>query len=248
MIRGRVDAPPPAAASVPTYLQSASLSHIGRVRQTNEDRILDYPEHGLFAVADGMGGHSLGDWAATAVIQSLVGISETDISQGAIASNLDAANSRIYALAQERGVTCGSTVAGLAILPTGEGLVFWAGDSRIYRARNNRLARLSSDHSVVQELFDAGVLTATQAKTHPRGNVITRAVGVRPCLEVEFLAIENRPGDVYLLCTDGLSGPVDDDEIDNILQRPLNVALDALIALALERGGKDNISAVLVRL
>jgi len=236
-----------AVTSPLAFLRSASLSHIGKVRQTNEDRVLDFPAHGLFAVADGMGGHSLGDWAAMAVIQSLIAIGGTDVGQAAILSSLRAANVRINAMAQERGVTCGSTIAGLVLAPSGKGLIFWAGDSRIYRLRDDRLDRLSSDHSVVQELLDAGVLTASQAKVHPRGNVITRAVGVRPTLEIDFVAMESSPGDVYLLCTDGLSGAVDDNEIKDFLLHPVNAALDALIGLALDRGGKDNISAVVVR-
>jgi serine/threonine protein phosphatase PrpC len=246
MIDGGIETQSIAVAPALAYLRSVSLSHIGKVRQTNEDRVLDYPERGLFAVADGMGGHCLGDWAAMAVIQSLIAI-EGNLAQQSIVSALNAANARICELAQERGVTCGSTVAGLALTPSAKGLVFWAGDSRIYRLRDDSLDRLSCDHSVVQELLDAGVLTEAQAKVHPRNNVITRAVGVRPSLDTDFLAIETKPGDVYLLCTDGLSGPVSDDEVEDLLQRPLNAALDALIGLALNRGGKDNISAVLVR-
>lgn len=248
MINDRSGSGTSVVQSALAFLRSASLSHIGKVRQTNEDRLLDYPERGLFAVADGMGGHSLGDWAAMSVIQSLIAVEATDISQAAIASGLNAANAKIHALAVERGVTCGTTIAGLHIAPSGNGLAFWAGDSRIYRVRDDRLERLSSDHSVVQELLDAGVLTAAQAKSHPRANVITRAVGVRPDLEIEFLAVDSRPGDVYLLCTDGLSGSLDDGELEDILTLPLNAALDALVGLALDRGGKDNISAVLVSL
>lgn len=229
------------------HIRSTAFSHIGLVRTANEDRILDDGTRGLFAVADGMGGHSLGDWAATTVVQALVAANLSEMGAPAILRALYEANRIVYAKAQERGVTCGSTVAGLSVSCSGEAFLFWAGDSRIYRLRKGILERLSRDHSVVQELLDAGVLDEDQAKNHPRGHVITRAIGVTPAVEIETRAIDYATGDVYLLCSDGISGAIGDGEIASLLRAgSIATAATALRNAALHGGGKDNLSAVLV--
>lgn len=228
-------------------LGSTAFSHIGLVRTTNEDRVLNDADRSIFAVADGMGGHSLGDWAATMVVQALIDVKLDGQAETAIRAALDDANARIFCHAQQRRVTCGSTVAGLVIGEGGCALMFWAGDSRIYRMRQGILQRLSRDHSVVQELLDAGVLDETQARNHPRGNVITRAIGVAPSSDLEMLAIEWARDDLYLVCSDGVSGALGDDEISALLhQRPIAAAASDLRAAALRAGGKDNLSAILV--
>lgn len=228
-------------------ITSAAFSHIGLVRTANEDRILDDPARGIFAVADGMGGHSLGDRAATAVVQALIAMDPDYLAEAAIRAALDDANARIHSLAQQRSVTCGSTVAGLVVADEGRAILFWAGDSRIYRMRQGAMERLSRDHSVVQELVDAGVLDEAQARNHPRGNVITRAIGVSPEVNVEILAIEWARDDLYLICSDGVSGALCDDVISACLRRrPIASAAADIREAALRAGGKDNLSAILI--
>lgn len=225
-------------------LQSAARTHIGKVRTVNEDRILDCPEERLWAVADGMGGHSRGDRAATGVVRALASLTSNAITSAAIGSALNAANVEILAHSLQ-GETCGSTVAGLHI-DAGLCTLFWAGDSRIYRLRRKRLQLLSHDHSYVQQLTDAGLITPDQARSHPQANVITRAVGIGPHLEIDYAVCELMDGDIFLLCSDGLSSMVDDERIARLMQGDLRTAAEGLVESALQVGGTDNISLILV--
>ncbi|MDX3909612.1 MAG: protein phosphatase 2C domain-containing protein [Sphingobium sp.] len=230
----------------PSHFQSVARSHIGHVRTVNEDRLLNCPEHGLWAVADGMGGHSLGDQAATIVIRALADLAEGPerIERSAIDRALEMANRSIMAMGSKARQTCGSTVAGLHVTGS-QCLIFWAGDSRVYRLRNGHLVRLSRDHSFVQELADAGVLTELQARVHPRAHVITRAVGASAELAVDYAECDMVAGDIFLLCSDGLSGLLDDDAISSTFAADLCATANQLLAKALDAGGTDNVSLIL---
>lgn len=225
-------------------LQSAARTHIGKVRTVNEDRILDCPEQRLWAVADGMGGHSRGDRAATGVVRALASLTSEVITSRAIGQALNAANDEILAHSLQ-GETCGSTVAGLHI-ESGLCTLFWAGDSRIYRLRHKRLQLLSHDHSYVQQLTDAGLISPDDARSHPQANVITRAVGIGPHLEIDYAVCELMDGDIFLLCSDGLSSLIDDKRIAGLMRSDLNATATWLLEAALEAGGTDNISLILV--
>lgn len=226
-----------------TAIRSCARTHMGRVRAVNEDRLLDMPERGLWAVADGMGGHSAGDVAAALVVAELEG--RMAASDGDVLAALDSANRRIRDRGGAGGMVSGSTVAALRI--DGDRFsLFWAGDSRVYRFRDGALERLSHDHSLVQALVDAGTISAESARRHPQANVITRALGTAEHIEIETAAGRLMPGDVFLLCSDGLSGSIDDADIATQLALPIEIAADLLLSLALAAGGPDNISLVLV--
>jgi serine/threonine protein phosphatase PrpC len=238
---------PRTESSNPLQITSSARTHVGAVRTINEDRILDCPECRLWAVADGMGGHSLGDAAAATVIKALAAIDQPlqPVNEHLIAEALERANQEIYRSTRITGRTSGTTVAGLHIQGS-SALIFWAGDSRIYRLRARNLERLTRDHSLVQELTDAGVLTVEQARDHPKANVITRALGVQAFADVEFGTHSVADGDLYLVCTDGLCGLLEDAAICALLSSSPSIIVDQLIHAALAAGGTDNVSVIVI--
>lgn len=230
----------------PLALHSVSRSHVGRVRKVNEDRVLDRPDRSLWAVADGMGGHRGGDIAADLAIAALRGLTDAPapITRASILAALDRANAEILVRGAEAGGVIGSTIVVLHVAD-GAAQIFWAGDSRAYRARNGAWEQLTSDHSLVQQLLDQGLIDRAQAARHPQGHVITRALGVDGLVEIETRSFPRIAGDTLLLCSDGLSRSLGTDipkEADLI---DPGVA-DRILANALERDGSDNISFVIV--
>ena len=232
--------------------RSAARSEAGPVRTSNEDRFLQQPELGLWAVADGMGGHEAGEVASGLIVEALAEID--DMSSGyaylnAVRGSLARVNADLVGRAQARNSSgvIGSTVVALLIHEAHYACV-WAGDSRAYRLRDGAIVQLSHDHSVVQELVDAGALTREQARADRRANVITRAVGVGGDLDLaqDYGPVE--AGDCFLLCSDGLTGLVDDDELAAAMTDPdPEAAADRLLALALDRGARDNVTLVVIR-
>jgi serine/threonine protein phosphatase PrpC len=231
-------------------IASAARTHPGRVRTRNEDAVLNRGEIGLWAVADGMGGHSRGDWASAQVVHHLSQVpSPSSASQflNDVRAAIHAAHDEIRA-AVEGGASegvIGCTV--VAVMMFGHHFAcLWAGDSRLYRLRGGRLQQLSRDHSRVQEMIDANLLSPAEAHAHPHANIITRAVGVGD-LELDLLTEQLDVGDAMLLCTDGLDKMVSDDDIAECLAgRPPEEAANALIERALERGGRDNVTVVVI--
>jgi protein phosphatase len=225
-------------------------SHVGCVRQINEDRALDRPDLSLWAVADGMGGHDAGDRAAQMIVDSLGLADGTRSGWGLlddIRLRLFEANATLVARARMSGRTTGATVVVL-VARQGRCAWLWAGDSRGYRFREGTLTPVTKDHSFVQELIDGGMLTPAEARSHPRANVVTRAVGADQTLEIELRHDTVQPGDVLLLCSDGLTGMVDDSEIARVLaSHGIEQAADHLIAAALAKGARDNVTVVLVQ-
>jgi serine/threonine protein phosphatase PrpC len=227
-----------------------AVTHPGLVRKENEDGIAVHPHGALWAVADGMGGHANGRWAAQQVVAEL---SQTPLADSldadcdSIADALADANAKIVAAATASGKTIGATVVALRI--AGDRFAcLWAGDSRIYRLRDGRLRQLTRDHSHVEQLVQAGIITAAEADKHPMANVITRAVGVAPDLALDVVEDEVAAEDIFLLCSDGLNKCLSDDEIAAIAAtHPPGEACDALIAATLKRGAPDNVSIILVR-
>jgi serine/threonine protein phosphatase Stp1 len=231
-------------------LRVAARTHVGCRRKVNEDALLDRPDLGLWAVADGMGGHKSGDVASALVIEML----GARLLTGALPDRIDevrarllAANRRLIKMRTDKNATIGSTVVALLVAGSAFGCL-WAGDSRAYRLRGAALAQLTRDHSLVQDLVDLGEVRPADARDHPNANVITRAVGASEALEIDLVAGEVRPGDVYLLASDGLTKVVEDAEIETRLREPeVNGIADGLLALCLDRGAPDNVALIVLR-
>ncbi|MFK3974374.1 PP2C family protein-serine/threonine phosphatase [Pseudomonas sp. NPDC087358] len=230
---------------------SASYSHVGMVRQINEDAFLESPENGLWVIADGMGGHAAGDYVASLIVDALRHITTADALPDyacALRCALTQVNSAVRQETLRRGLgVMGSTVVVLAV-HANQGMCLWAGDSRLYRLRDGQLQGLSRDHSYVQELQDSGLLSEAEARVHPRANVITRAVGVDDALDLAVINLDILPGDTYLLCSDGLNKTAEDHEIRDVLGHadPYQV-VRSLVHLGLTRGAPDNITAIVVK-
>lgn len=227
--------------------RAAARSHVGRVRTLNEDAVLDRTDIGLWAVADGMGGHDAGDVASRLVIEEL-DPKGARVSPAAIDESLQCANRRLLSYAaQTKTGTCGSTVVVLLLEPK-RYACHWAGDSRAYVLRERCLTQLTRDHSAVQELIDAERLHRADASRHPYAHIITRAVGADRALAVETCQGATHPGDTFLLCSDGVTNLIRDEELADLVGMPLlDDAADALLELALQRHAPDNVSLVLVR-
>lgn len=232
---------------------SAGRSHVGMVRAINEDACLSLPERGLWVVADGMGGHEAGDFASQMLIDALGQIPPPvswETHRSAVHATLSEVNQRLREESAQRyqNRTIGSTVVVLAAHGE-QSACFWAGDSRIYRLRDQRLEQLTRDHSHVQELVDQGLIAPEEAHRHPLSNVITRAVGSADELEVDEVDQRLQTGDLFLLCSDGLNKTVSDTEIEQLLahsQQNCQEAVQALIQLALMREANDNVTTVVV--
>ena len=232
--------------------ECVSRSHVGLKRKINEDSVLDDTDRGLWAVADGMGGHDAGEVASAAVVdalQRLPDCSDFDRFTRLAVEALRQVNDELIRLArsQDSEKTIGTTVVGLTI--AGDRFrCFWAGDSRAYWYRGGEIMRLSRDHSLVQDLVDAGMLKPEEAESHENANVITRAVGVRDRLEVDTVSGDAQPGDIFLLASDGLTRLVDDAEIAAQLNGgSMEAAADRMLETVLERGAPDNVSLVIIR-
>jgi serine/threonine-protein phosphatase Stp1 len=230
-------------------LRDANLSHPGKVRAVNEDAVFADLRDGLWAVADGMGGHANGQWAAQQIVQSLAQAPPAggfEARTRTVAEALATANARIWEQTLELGQSMGSTVTALLVHER-RFAVFWAGDSRCYLLREGAIRRLTTDHSQVQAMVDAGRLTPEEAESHPMAHVLSRAVGVEPELQLDTVSGEAAAGDVFLLCSDGLSRVASDAEMAQALgAQPPAAAAEQLVALSLERGAPDNVSVVVV--
>ena len=229
---------------------SACRSDVGKLRKVNEDACLDLPERGLWAVADGMGGHDAGDVASHMVVQALQDVPRHGTLGGTVddvRQRLTRANEqlRLEAMARNRPVV-GTTVAVLMAYEQ-HYVYLWAGDSRVYLYRDRRLRQLSRDHSRVEQLIALGVLRREEAENHPQSNVVTRAVGAADALDLDAEIQETRAGDRFLLCSDGLTKELNDDAIAPLLgMDDPAVCADGLVQAALDRGGRDNVTVVVV--
>ncbi|MFM0056340.1 PP2C family protein-serine/threonine phosphatase [Paraburkholderia phytofirmans] len=230
---------------------SSARSDAGRVREINEDSCLDQSALGRWAVADGMGGHAVGDLASRLVIDALSRLTPPVSMKSFVAdarARLQTANRQLRDEAARRQVQrIGSTVVVLLACDRFCGYI-WAGDSRLYLLREGSLRQLTRDHSQVEALKSLGVLTEEEARHHPAQHMITRAVGATDLLELDDDAIEVADGDVFLLCSDGLSNEVSEDDMLAVLSNAACAnACEELVDMALARGGRDNITAVVVR-
>lgn len=230
-------------------LNTFGLTHEGLVRPANEDSMILRDDAGVWVVADGMGGHENGRWASQSIVSQVERAAlngDFDRNLGAIAGAIHAANQDILATSRQSGQRMGSTVVAL-YLDQGRMACLWAGDSRIYLLRGCSLIRLTRDHTQVEDMVEAGLLRPDEAKGHPMAHVISRAVGVDPNLQLDAIQDEIEARDVFLLCSDGLTGVVSDDEIAEQLTRySPSQACQRLLELCLSRGAPDNVTMVAV--
>jgi protein phosphatase len=230
---------------------SASCSHAGRVREVNEDACLEQPGRGAWAVADGMGGHALGEFASRLAIRSLADLAPPQTLEHHVAlaqERLQGANRRLRDEAARRDVPLiGTTIAALLVWQR-KCACLWAGDSRIYLYRGGRLGQLTRDHSEIEAVRSRRARTGDDTLHLPASNVITRALGAEDTIEVDCETLEVLDGDIFLLCTDGLTNEVAEAAIEQaLLPGNCRQAAQELLDLALEHGGRDNITAVVVR-
>ncbi len=231
---------------------SAGVTNPGRVRTHNEDSFLDAPDHRLWVVADGMGGHSAGDVASAMIVERLGQVSpEADMASfvDKVDRELAAVNEDLRKHAQERNVALiGATV--VAMLGGKDfAAIGWAGDSRAYRFQGGKLQRMSRDHSTAQELMDTGQFSAAQLAGKQQGNTITRAVGGEPKLYLDWVVAGFEPGTQFLLCSDGLTRHLADEELARRAARGLAAGdlCDDLVRAANRAGGEDNITVIVAR-
>jgi protein phosphatase len=244
-------------------ITSGGITNVGMKRQNNEDNYLINDEVGVYVCCDGMGGHAGGDYASqiavTTVEEVLANIrdegaadddaAEDQITQEKIKYAIRLAGKRIYERAQAdpefRGM---GTTAVILLFRRGMAYLAHVGDSRGYLLRGGQITQRTEDHSWVNEQIKAGLITAETAKHHRFRNIITRSLGFQEEVEIDTQVLRAEPGDMYLLCSDGLTNLVSEEEIrDMLIATSFQEALRDLVTLANERGGDDNITAVLAR-
>lgn len=238
----RIPSPKP---SVPVFF-GAGMTHSGVVREKNEDAILTDPSGTLWAVADGMGGYGNGDVASDIVIDCLSTVPDDALAGPALRARLEEANRRIreHSLKACTG-NIGATVVAMMIQNSVAHLA-WAGDCRAYLMRSGQLRLLTHDHTVVQDLVDQGLIPADGRKDHPEAHVVTRAVGFGETIEIDTRAVPLVPGDRVLMCSDGLTACIGDQEIADTLAvgaRPEAICRQ-FISASLNSGAPDNVSVI----
>jgi serine/threonine protein phosphatase PrpC len=232
------------------HLSWASLTDVGNRRAANEDSFIASPP--IFAVADGMGGHLAGDRASAAVVNRLSEALTSDfLDPEAIERALELATDDIEIVSNGSEIGVGTTVTG-AVLTIHENepylAVFNIGDSRVYRYEEGSLEQITVDHSLVQQMVESGLITQAQAHNHPEGNVITRAVGFQSQPTPDYWLVPLRAGLRVLVCSDGLTGEIDDERLSALLsaEQPPQQTAKTLVDAALEEGGRDNITVIVL--
>ena len=249
-------------------LEIASHTDPGMVRSNNEDSIASIAEQGLVVLADGMGGYNAGEVAsgmATTVLTTDLRQwleqhepQEVDPKSGQktalkmLQEEIAKTNTSIYQASQSQPQYAGmGTTLVVALFYDNKMMVAHIGDSRLYRQRGDEFTQVTKDHSLLQEQMDAGMLTKEQAKLSSNKNLVTRALGIDPAVEPEIHEYDTKPGDIYLLCSDGLSDMVSDEDIGMTLQAlgaNLNLAVQQLVQMANDNGGRDNVSVILIKI
>ena len=230
---------------------SLGISKTGLVRQRNEDRF--YAQGPLLIVADGMGGYTGGEYASTMVVDTIVEVvnEATEMSTDVLQNAILQANHLVYEKSQSYKELEGmGTTAVVAYVQ--EDILYWAhvGDSRLYLYGQEGLHRMTKDHSMVQQLVEAGTITEAEVIHHPKRNMLTRAIGVYETVEVDTGVVEVHQNDRILLCSDGLSGYIEESKIEQVLSKENNEsrALEDLVHLVYDAGARDNVTIVLGRI
>ena len=227
---------------------------IGRVRKNNEDYIACDESKAIAVLADGMGGLDAGEVASQAAVDEILAVllALNKITEDDVFAAVAAANSKVFSLAQSPGRTSnlGTTLVVWVRAERGQCFIAHVGDSRAYRLRGSKLTALTSDHSLVQQMVDQGMISASEALVAPNRNVVTRGIGLVAEVDAEVRSCLYSVGDIFLLCSDGLSDMISDNQIATVLEQhsaDLELAANELIAAANHEGGCDNISVVLIR-
>ncbi|MGA2192189.1 MAG: Stp1/IreP family PP2C-type Ser/Thr phosphatase [Nitrospirota bacterium] len=239
-------------------ISSSGKTDVGKRRELNEDSFGIFEELGLFIVADGMGGHAAGEVASAMAVDIMKdyiagapAAPDETASESRLVAAIALANEEIYAKSTENPGLKGMGTTVVSALAAGKELTLaHVGDSRAYLYRDGVLTRLTKDHSLVEEMVETGQLSPQKARTHPLRNIVTRALGTKPDVNVDTTTRELMPGDVFLLCSDGLSGMLRDCEISVLISSRmdnLSVCAEVLIDRANSSGGVDNITAVLLK-
>jgi protein phosphatase len=252
----------------PMKIAYHALTDVGRKRKGNEDSLFLNPDQNLFIVADGMGGHAAGEIASKMAVEAInefvcltggddditwpFGLDENISYDGnRLKTAIKYANRKVLEATKEKSEYEGMATTVAAVLVDGDTAnLAHVGDSRVYLMRDGVLKQLTSDHSWVNEQIQSGVLSADQARGHPLRNVVTRALGGKPDLQVDMQVHKMQPGDLLLLCSDGLTTMLPDDEIHELLEGAsgdIRRAAQDLVAAANEKGGEDNITVVLIQ-
>lgn len=229
---------------------------VGKVREVNQDCFACSPEDGIYLVADGMGGHLAGEKAAQTAVEVLASTMVDRVGSGTadapalVQAFLEANRQIVQASLSDATMRGMGTTATMAMVVGDQVIIGHVGDSRAYLIRGGEIEQITEDHSVVAQLLKAGAITPLEALHHPYRNVITRCLGMQMDLEPDTHQFPWQPGDRVLLCTDGLSGLVNDDEMRDVALEEADPqdACQRLLDLAMERGGYDNITIVLVQL
>ena len=245
-----------------------AVSDVGRKRKGNEDSLFVNPEQHLFVVADGMGGHAAGEIASKVAVDSInefvcltggdeeitwpFGLDENISYDGnRLKTAIRYANRKVLEATKEKSEYEGMATTVAAVLVDGDtGNIGHVGDSRVYLVRDGQITQLTSDHSWVNEQIQSGVISADQARTHPLRNVVTRALGGKPDLQVDMQQHKAKAGDILILCSDGLTTMIPDEDIARVVREAggdVEKAAQALVASANAKGGEDNITVLLIR-
>jgi serine/threonine protein phosphatase PrpC len=240
------------------HTEMAGLTHQGMVRTNNEDSIALYPEMGLAILADGMGGHQAGEVASGAAVEIIhryfvdkLGNPEIRLDGSNVIESIELANTAVYEMSQQKPEYAGmGTTIVVAYFTDDQVHIGHVGDSRLYRYRAQELEQMTEDHSVVQELVSRGFMSREEANSSMNKNLVTRALGIDSVVNAALTEAASESGDIYLLCSDGLSDIVADDAIRNVLQDQADIldqAAETLVSKANDAGGPDNISVLLAR-
>ena len=231
-------------------IRASGLTDVGLVRKANEDSILLMTEQSFWLVADGMGGHANGALASQTAVSGFKALQLSDDFEQAIteiADRMHAVNSRLSHMNSEAESGQMGTTAISLLIRGDKFAVIWVGDSRAYIYRRGGLFQISVDHTHVQDLVDEGILRPEEAKDHPMGHVLTRALGVQESVQVDVVQDIIEPGDRIILCSDGLTGPVSDDRIREIVTNNCtDTAVADLIGAAHAGGAADNVTVIVV--
>lgn len=238
-----------AEENLPAGILSAFRTDVGKVRANNQDAPIVSEKLRLYGVADGMGGHKGGEVASTSARDNLLRELEGKTpSVAALSGAIEEVNRQIYHQQEHDDALTGMGTT-LSVLWMSDNFVYigHVGDSRVYLLRDGEFKQMTLDHSLVEQLVREGVLTEEEAQNHPMRNIITRAIGTDESVEVDVVVEERRKGDLWLACSDGLHGLVDDRQMrDALRQYAPEKAADALLKAALDAGGRDNVTLVIV--